>query len=88
MESKKCLWRSGQRVPLLKAMTKVRILPGTPSLLSSVVERNTLDIVVVGSIPTGDTSLVSSVRQSIGLLIRGSRVQAPHEVHSLFQEVK
>ena len=61
---------------------------GHPSLLSSVVERNTLDIVVVGSIPTGDTSLVSSVRQSIGLLIRGSRVQAPHEVQSLFQDVK
>ena len=61
MESK-CSWRSGQRVPLLKAMTEVRILPGTPSLLSSVVERNTLNIVVVGSIPTGDTSLVSSGR--------------------------
>ena len=29
-----------------------------PSLLSSVVERNTLDIVVVGSIPTGGTFLV------------------------------
>ena len=85
-------------------MTEVRILPGTPSLLSSAVERTTLDRVVVGSIPTGGivlgpgrniwnpNSLVSSVRQSIGLLralydavnvIRGSRVQAPHEVHSL-----
>ena len=52
MESK-CLWRSGQRVPLLKAMTKVRILPGTPSLLSSVAERTTLDRVVAGSIPAG-----------------------------------
>ena len=31
---------------------------GHPSLLSSVVERNTLDIVVVGSIPTGGTFLV------------------------------
>ena len=28
-------------------------------------------------------SLVSSVWQSIGLLIRGPRVQAPHEVYSL-----
>ena len=45
-------------MPLLKAMTEVRILPGTPSLLSSVVERNTLNIVVVGSIPTGGTFLV------------------------------
>ena len=92
-------------MPLLKAMTEVRILPGTPSLLSSVVERTTLDRVVVGSIPTGGivlgpgrniwnpNSLVSSVRQSIGLLralydavnvIRGSRVRAPQEVYRLW----